>query len=481
MLRNYTKHQSRRNQESRVLAPQAVPEPRTPERQAYADNISPDRQNAEEHDLMDVGEVQQVIQIANVQDIPNDEFIFEGDQIIIEGIQNAAPVMDWPVVRPSSPQPSTSRALLTTPNYTPESDAESSVSGTPREYRLRRTGKRVATGRELFPMTPGSPQPPGRKKTAKTVVRMSFAFRNIRTTKAKCFLCDAATANIIPRAAVVDIWVNEDILIPIGSVCCSLHIGEDHALTQDAIMLMLAHELKERFHATQEDLFFLITSFSAQCRKKWTLNFEDGHFSDYEVNALTGLSLTQVNELHTLIQPKLAVAALPMSTMSCTAAFLMKLRLNVSQKVIGVFFGSVKQQRISEALELVRTALDERFVPRHLGCDHVSREDYIAQWGTDLCKTIFDCGDNCAVAILDGTYIYIQKSQQYTTQRRTYSAHKYRNLIKFMMVVAPNGNILDAAGPFLADGRNNDANILNNMSLDPVSFMSFFKEGDLFI
>lgn len=102
---------------------------------------------------------------------------------------------------------------------------------------------------------------------------------------------------------------------------------------------------------------------------------------------------------------------------------------------------------------------------------------------------MFDLADGKLVFILDGTYFYIQCSADFVFQGRTYSAHKHRNLVKFMMVVTPDGQvrnysiyfilrfplvkfgfniyvlfkIIDCVGPFPADGKANDANILRQM------------------
>jgi hypothetical protein len=73
------------------------------------------------------------------------------------------------------------------------------------------------------------------------------------------------------------------------------------------------------------------------------------------------------------------------------------------------------------------------------------------------------------ISIWDATYVYIEKSSNYQFHRSTYSMHKYRNLVKFMMSVATDGYIKDAVGPYLANGKNNDANITIDM------FKTFFK------
>lgn len=41
--------------------------------------------------------------------------------------------------------------------------------------------------------------------------------------------------------------------------------------------------------------------------------------------------------------------------------------------------------------------------------------------------------------------------------------HKNRPLVKPMMVTTTDGYILGVIGPFYADGKNNDASILENM------------------
>ena len=38
------------------------------------------------------------------------------------------------------------------------------------------------------------------------------------------------------------------------------------------------------------------------------------------------------------------------------------------------------------------------------------------------------------VVVMDGTYLYIQKSSHNELQRRTYSMHKHRHLIKAMVI-----------------------------------------------
>ena len=63
--------------------------------------------------------------------------------------------------------------------------------------------------------------------------------------------------------------------------------------------------------------------------------------------------------------------------------------------------------------------------------------------------------------ILDGTYIYVQKSTDLGMQKLTYSGHKKRNLFKFMFLVLPDGKIWDCFEPMGGDGTHNDQHMLS--------------------
>ena len=44
--------------------------------------------------------------------------------------------------------------------------------------------------------------------------------------------------------------------------------------------------------------------------------------------------------------------------------------------------------------------------------------------------------DDQAIIVMDGTYLYLQKSSNNEFQRRSFSMHKHRNLIKPMIITA---------------------------------------------
>ena len=56
------------------------------------------------------------------------------------------------------------------------------------------------------------------------------------------------------------------------------------------------------------------------------------------------------------------------------------------------------------------------------------------------------------MGILDGTYLFCEKSIDYHQQKLTWSSHKNDNLVKEMPIQLPSGQWFDTAGPFYSTG-----------------------------
>lgn len=119
------------------------------------------------------------------------------------------------------------------------------------------------------------------------------------------------------------------------------------------------------------------------------------------------------------------------------------------------------------------------FVPKHLGFNHISRQSVISDRTRPLAQFLFgDQGDPRAILVIDGTYIYIQKSDNFHFQRRTYSMHKGRPLVKPMVICTTSGYL----GPYYADSKNNDAAILNHAIAKNVdTIRQWVKEEDVMV
>ena len=114
------------------------------------------------------------------------------------------------------------------------------------------------------------------------------------------------------------------------------------------------------------------------------------------------------------------------------------------------------------AIRSATKALKAKFVPDYLGFPHISRDEVIEHHTRPLARELFakTMTENPAILVLDGTYIYVQKSKNFSFSKRSYSLHKHRPLVKLMLVVTTTGYIVSMLGPYLADSKNSDANIL---------------------
>ncbi|XP_050684124.1 uncharacterized protein LOC126979020 [Leptidea sinapis] len=129
-------------------------------------------------------------------------------------------------------------------------------------------------------------------------------------------------------------------------------------------------------------------------------------------------------------------------------------------------------------MDKVREILCQDFVTRHLGINHITHEELL-EHNLTIPNRLFG-GENIAIVICDGTYIYFNKSSNYMFQKDSYSLHKYRNLVKPFLIVACDGYIVDCFGPYKA--TTSDAVIMNNLFYDENSALRlYFRSGDAFI
>jgi len=136
------------------------------------------------------------------------------------------------------------------------------------------------------------------------------------------------------------------------------------------------------------------------------------------------------------------------------------------------------QARVSDIVEKVTKTLEEIIVRKYLGYTHIPRNDFISRHTSRFSQTLLNSSPQSTTVILDGTYLYIQKSSNFELQKMTFSLHKFRNLVKPMMIISTTGYILDVEGLYFADNDNNDANIFKSMLEEEEGFNKFFQEGD---
>lgn len=119
---------------------------------------------------------------------------------------------------------------------------------------------------------------------------------------------------------------------------------------------------------------------------------------------------------------------------------------------------------MSRIIACAKSALITHFVPRFVRFAATSREEVQERHTSDLAVSLFsNFLSDYAILILDGIYIYIQKSTRNKVQRRCYSMHKHRPLVKLLVIVTTTSYIISIIGPFFADGKNNGASILRHI------------------
>ena len=131
---------------------------------------------------------------------------------------------------------------------------------------------------------------------------------------------------------------------------------------------------------------------------------------------------------------------------------------------------------VSRAFRTIASDLDEHFAPHFITCNHITRDKAFSEHMTAYSSVLYG-GKMCI--IWEGTYYYIEKSSNYSLGRHTYSGQKHRPLLKLMSLVFPDGYVLDSIGPYLADGKNNDAGITEHILNLHGDLAEWLSEGDV--
>lgn len=299
-------------------------------------------------------------------------------------------------------------------------------------------------------------------------------------TQRFCFVCKSPTGRTkVPPTAAMNMWLEHNIYIPPTNRCCASHLETDGLFNSEANEV-IRKQLRE-LSLSSAEIGELVKALTIEAKKKEQTNTklsfeEDSSLTSDEYKLLTGLERQHFDHLFGFCKDGVRNSS-NRSARDALAIFLMKLRLDVSQECLAFLFKIEHKSKISEIIKSVSTTLKISFLPLYLGYGHITRADLIALHTPPFVKTILGADQASAVIIMDGTYLYIEKSSNHLIQKKTYSSHKLRNLLKPMMVVAADGYILHVEGLYNADGDNNDAMILKDM-LERTEFKDYFLVED---
>lgn len=327
------------------------------------------------------------------------------------------------------------------------------------------TGERASTSHENCEES---------EEKRKVVVRVGRAVHSHKI----CVVCNKKVDSLknIPVEGRCRFLVDNGFLIPKGARCCPKHLNGD-VLKPD--VLILPHTEESLLDSDEiKELFDGLRKIGA----RRGLDFDTpGVLKEDDYWRLTGVHIRDFNTILEIIQHGLRTSS-NRSTRTSLAIFLMKLRTGLSHHVLSTLF-AVPRDVIRRSIHSVREAMMEKFVPLYLGYDHLTREEVEEKHTRPLAKELFGTdGGDIVIVVADGTYIYIQKSSNYQFQRRSFSMHKGRPLVKPMMIVTTTGYILEVLGPFYADGQNNDAAIITaHMNAAAENLKSWLREKDVIV
>lgn len=125
-----------------------------------------------------------------------------------------------------------------------------------------------------------------------------------------------------------------------------------------------------------------------------------------------------------------------------------------------------------------------QFVPNNIGLNSITREEYIRDHVTPFFDALYNPEPNepKAILIVDASYSYMEKSSNFMALRQSFFMHKERHLVKPVLVVAPDGFILDIQGPYFSNSKNNDAATLRSeFNRDINGLRAWLRRKDIII
>ncbi|CAF3771072.1 unnamed protein product [Rotaria socialis] len=259
-----------------------------------------------------------------------------------------------------------------------------------------------------------------------------------RTSKShgSCIVCpvaDSTSMRVLSDEQRTMIFLNRSIWVPKGARCCSNHFYKGY-LSYEARQSVKQSKVDDII-LNKHNVEKLIDNFRLALKHAGSLDFDDpGALENETYKTITGLDRDHFNDLldklTTMRNSRLR------SVRVTLAIFLAKIRLALSNRVLACSFRLVSKRSVSRICHQVRVALMQDFVLYHVGFRHVLRETILAQHQTRMATELLTNGRDQVVLIADGTYFFCQKSSNNEFQRRTYSQHKHRHLVKPMIIIA---------------------------------------------
>ncbi|XP_075985546.1 uncharacterized protein LOC142982751 [Anticarsia gemmatalis] len=260
-------------------------------------------------------------------------------------------------------------------------------------------------------------------------------YLRVSNTARRCVFqnCRNVPANAVPKYVRLHLFRMNKLFIPKLARVCQPHMVSNE--WEDLLNVQIP--LHEHFNSAH--VLDIIELYEWKLERGTQLDFENiEEIDDNELHFYTGLDKIQFNRI--LNQTSLRDRT--NSSATVLGLYLVKIRTGEPDERVASMF-NMSRRTLERKLKIARDCLSEEFVPRHLGLDHMTREDVVAR-NLTIPSHIFGGNQNepAAILVCDGTYIYVQKSSNFLFQRKTYSLHKFRNLVKPFLIVCTDGYIV---------------------------------------
>lgn len=302
-----------------------------------------------------------------------------------------------------------------------------------------------------------------------------------QTRSASCLICNQEhDVQRLSLQARVNIFITSDIYIPSNVRSCQNHLDGKGFLLRP-LHTGLRFINRPYVIRGQE-----LQMFIQELRKNvlTSSQYEDEDFDEEDFKVMTSLTKAQFRDLFLFYDPVPKQGINSYVKKKDLLTFLTKMKQGICDNVLKVIFNYSSRQLVSSVIQKVRQSLLSRFMPQNIGFQALTRADYIQQHVTDFANTLYNAEPNIpkVITYVDGTYAYIEKSRNFRMLRQSYCVHKGHHLIKPVLVVAPDGYILDIQGPYFSDSRNNDAALLRDQFERDVNGMrEWFQANDILI
>ena len=245
----------------------------------------------------------------------------------------------------------------------------------------------------------------------------------------RCVVCRRGTGSgmlVMPKVARLGLLILHSMYTPHAVRCCSSHLFSTQRLIPD-VQVNMDNRQRLATSLSSSDMVTLVSDLISLLQEAVTsprLDFLNPSLTDEDYLAWTGWTKDQFDDMYAVISPHLRSSS-NRHIRNALGIFWIKLKTNLSFRQIGSIFnvpgdGEDRRKRAADAFDSVRLCLLEHFVERHLGVEHLCRDD-AKKHNTSFSKEFF--GDNVTI-IWDGTYIYIGKSSAHSINRKTYSGQK---------------------------------------------------------